>query len=286
LFYSTNALHVCTAEPCNNGTFPPGNQKGPALGFGGSIPGTTGKITTGKVTTKAAPVTTGKLTTGKITTGAASVTTGKITTSKVTTGAASVTTGKITTGRVSTTGSNVQPITTSKSTTSKSSTTKSTITSGKLTTGIQGVDPSTTSFTQMCYLPGTPNLNGRINSNPPTCGKSRSKGRCVDGQCCSQYGYCGPFADSNGKYYEDMNGVYQEVTQQYAFSMYCNNRSIADYRKVPCDTLTSFSNQHGDKLTSFATSMNINFSEFFLVLFCTCVTLYLLLWWKFLFLCT
>jgi len=266
LFYSTNALHVCTAEPCNNGTFPPGNQKGAALGFGGSTPGTTGKITTGKVTTKAPSVTTGKVTTGRITTGAASVTTGKVTTGKV-----SVTTGKITTGKVSTTKSNVQSVTTLKSTTAK-------ITSGKLTTGIQGVDTVTTSSTEMCYKTGTPNLNGKINANPPTCGKTRGKGRCVEGQCCSQYGYCGPFADSNGRYFEDMNGVYQEVTQQFAFSLYCNNHSIADYRKVPCNTLTSFSNDaltgnHGDKLASFASSMKIKFSEFILVLFFTCLVL-------------
>jgi len=33
LFYSTNALHVCVVEPCLTGTFPAGNQVGPAAGF-------------------------------------------------------------------------------------------------------------------------------------------------------------------------------------------------------------------------------------------------------------
>lgn len=183
LFYSTNALHVCTVEPCNNGTFAPGPQKGGALGFGGPTPVTTGiiKATTGK------PI---PFTTGAVTTKAKAITTK----------------AKITTGAVKTT-----------TTTS--------------TTGVKGTTTTTSSTgssTGMCYLPGTPNINGPINSNPPTC---TGTARCADGQCCSKYGFCGPILSNDGNYYE--NG--QIITADYAFYLYCNS-SKADYRKVPCSS--------------------------------------------------
>jgi len=113
LFYSTNALHVCTAEPCNNGTFPPGNQKGAALGYGGPIPSTTGKppaVTTGKPPTPPpASVTTGvrASTTGTkaSTTGTKASTTGprssSSSSSSSTTAAAHMTTGRTSTDSTS-----------------------------------------------------------------------------------------------------------------------------------------------------------------------------------------
>jgi len=220
LFYSTNALHVCTAEPCNNGTFPPGNQKGAALGYGGPIPSTTGKITTGKVTTGKPPITTGKVTTGKVTTGKSPITTGKVTTSQVTTAKSSITTGKATTAKV-TTAAAASVTTASRITTASQPITSS---APSITTG--------SASTQMCYLPGTPNLNGKINSNPPTCGVNAKRARCADGQCCSKYGYCGPIKEADGKYYEDG----KVITEEYAFYLYCNS-TTADYRKVPCSTI-------------------------------------------------
>jgi len=74
LFYSTNALHVCTVEPCLNGTFPPGDQRGAALGLGGQVPVTTGRPQS-QPTPPPAPITTGRISTGRITTGR--ITTGR-----------------------------------------------------------------------------------------------------------------------------------------------------------------------------------------------------------------
>lgn len=244
LFYSTNALHVCTVEPCNNGTFPPGNQKGAALGYGGPIPSTTGKITTGattgKVTTAKPPITTGKVTTGK-----PPVTTGKVTTGKppITTGKPSITTGKplITTGKPSVT-TGIAAITTGTQVTTASQTV--TTSASIITTG--------SSSTEMCYLPGTPNLNGKINSNPPTCGVNARKARCADGQCCSKYGYCGPIKETDGKYYEDG----KVITEAYAFYLYCNT-TTADYRKVPCATIQTIQDSNIElQDASFASTLN------------------------------
>jgi len=152
-------------------------------------------------TTKA-PVTTSKLTTKAI----QQATTGR--TQSVTTSKAAVTTKAI------------QQVTTGRSQQSSSSSSTSTSTSGS-------------NNGQMCYLPGTPNLNGKINGQS-TCGKNAPRARCPDGQCCSQWGYCGPFRDSNGNYYE--GGTI--VSQALAMSLYCNKTS-GDYRKVPCNSIIS-----------------------------------------------
>jgi len=204
---------------------------GPALYVSGSGSGSTpnppAAVTTGKVTT-------GKVTTGKVTTGKASVTTGAsraVTTGKITTGAPKITTGKqtvsVTTGAAQkiTTGA-AQKITTGaaqKITTGKQTVSVTTGVAQKITTGTSS---------DMCYLPGTPNINGKINSSPPTCGVNAKKARCADGQCCSKYGYCGPIKETDGKYYEDG----KQVTEAYAFYLYCN-ATTADYRKVPCSSV-------------------------------------------------
>jgi len=242
LFYSTNALHVCKIEPCTTGTFAAGNQKGPAAGFSNSPSPSPSPspVTTAKLTTKA-------LTTSKHTTGAHSLTTGV---HSVTTGVHSVTTSKraATTSKVS--------ITTSQHSTSSTSQHSTTTTSTSTSTST-----TTTGNDAMCYLPGTPNLNGRIHHDPPTCGKKSPRARCADGQCCSRYGYCGPFADENGNYYEEVNGHYTHVSATFALSLYCNKTS-GDYRKVPCSSIANgqYEVVNNDKQTGTASSLlNINF---------------------------
>jgi len=149
-----------------------------------------------------------------------------------------------TTGR-STTGKPATP-TTGRSTTGKpatpttgraAATTGRRSTTGKSTTGANSVMTTAMVNTQMCYVPGTPNLNGKINTNPPYCGDNSRKARCADGQCCSKYGYCGPRVDSQGRYYELIDDEYQYVTKEVAIALYCNDDSSADYRKVPCDSI-------------------------------------------------
>jgi len=196
---------------------------------------TTKSMTTGKVTTGRASVTTGRtaITTGKVTTGrtANAVTTGR-------TASAAITTGKVTTGKTAvTTGRTVSAVTTGKP--------------ASVTTGTS----------EMCYKRGTPNINGRINTSPPVCGRKDRRARCAEGLCCSQYGYCGPFKNDDGVYYEYMNGRYQYVTEDVAFGLYCNNQSYADYRKVPCNTLDQYQNyqnsgnNNDDKLISSSNSL-------------------------------
>jgi len=88
----------------------------------------------------------------------------------------------------------------------------------------------------MCYLPGTPNLNGKSNGNPGSCGKKAPRARCTDNQCCSQWGYCGPVARKDGTYYESVDGKMKVVTQDFAYQLYCN-KTQGDYRKVPCNSI-------------------------------------------------
>lgn len=82
-------------------------------------------------------------------------------------------------------------------------------TTGTETSGSNGGDTDS----MMCYLPTTPNINGKVNRNSGKCGIKDRSARCPEGQCCSQYGYCGSSSD------------------------YCNARSFADYRKVSCKSL-------------------------------------------------
>jgi len=248
LFYSTNALHVCVVEPCTTGTFPAGDQHGPAAGFSSAPPSS---VTTGKITTGQHAVTTSKITTGhQVTTGITSqhvVTTGvhAVTTAKppVTTGHQPITTGQhlvttgqhqVTTGQHSVTTASHPAITTGakQSITTASHNNQVTTASNNNNGGI-----TTSDSNALCYLPGTPYLDGPINSNPPTCGSnSNPHARCQEGLCCSQYGYCGPIADSKGRYFEEVHGRYTHVTAQYAFSLYCN-KTQGDYRKVPCNSI-------------------------------------------------
>jgi len=106
----------------------------------------------------------------------------------------------------------------------------------------------------MCYLPGTPNINGTILKNPPYCGKNAKKARCADGECCSKYGYCGPIADSSGNYYEEIDGVYQQVTYEVAIGLYCGRGNQGDYRKVPCSSL-----HNKDDNSTASAGVSINF---------------------------
>jgi len=157
--------------------------------------------------------------------------------------------------------------TSSRSSTSSSSTTTSSgkFTTGKGTTGLKGTtgkkastsssSTSTTGASGMCYLPGTPNVNGTVLSNPPYCGINAKKARCADGQCCSKYGYCGPIPDSNGNYFEDVNGVYQQVTYDVAIGLYCGRGNQGDYRKVPCNTL----NNNKDDTSAVGAGVSIKF---------------------------
>jgi len=210
---------------------PPLYVSGSASSSSSSSSSTTKSLTTKALTTSRASVTTGRAsaTTGR---SVSAATTAKSTTAKVTTGKSS-TTGKtaVTTGRT------VSAVTTGKS----------------LTTG--------SSNTEMCYKIGTPNINGRINSNPPICGRKDRRARCAEGLCCSQYGYCGPFKNEEGVYYEYINGNYQYVSEEVAFGLYCNNQSYADYRKVPCNTLNEYQNNqnsgnhNNDKLDSASSSL-------------------------------
>jgi len=159
----------------------------------------------------------------------------------ITTKVVSVTTSKpaSTTGQAQSVTTQATPAqgTTGKSasvTTGKQSTSSSSTTASQSTSGIVGV--TTGSGEQMCYKPGTPNINGNINQNPPTCGTRDSSARCGDEQCCSQTGYCGPILQGDGKYHEYVNGIVQVVSKEVAYSIYCNNTS-ADYRKVPCSSM-------------------------------------------------
>lgn len=135
--------------------------------------------------------------------------------------------------------SSTSTTTTTTTTTGKASSTSTTTGKSSSTSTTTG-QPSSTSTTTgkieaMCYKPGTPYLQGRINKNPPKCGKNERRSRCEVGQCCSKYGYCGPFQERDGRYYEYLDGKLQEVTAQVATSLYCNN-ATADYRLYPCSS--------------------------------------------------
>jgi len=98
--------------------------------------------------------------------------------------------------------------------------------------GVSGSD-------DLCYLPNTPNLDGTINRNPPTCGPDAPGSRCAVGQCCSATtGLCGPMTNSQGQYIVRVGGTLTVVSQAYATEFFCNGTN-ADYRQVACSSLDS-----------------------------------------------
>jgi cellulase len=89
----------------------------------------------------------------------------------------------------------------------------------------------------MCYLPSTPNINGKINKNSGKCGKNDKTARCYEGQCCSKFGFCG------------------------SSSQYCNADSSADYRKVKCSSVgLKFSNAAEEKIEIVEDDPNVEAS--------------------------
>jgi len=118
LFYSTDALHVCTVEPCDNGTFPLGEpQAGPAFGFSGSTSPITSAfvgfygdegVLSSSSSTSTSTSTSGSLTTKSLTTKA--LTSGALTTHSLTSG--SLTSGALTTRMITTQTPVIPPITT------------------------------------------------------------------------------------------------------------------------------------------------------------------------------
>lgn len=85
---------------------------------------------------------------------------------------------------------------------------------------------------QFCPNPNAPNIDGET-FFPPRCGSNAPGSRCADGQCCSQFGFCGPIEASPGVYIEEINGVSQQVTFEQALALYCNNNQ-GDWRLIPC----------------------------------------------------
>jgi len=164
-----------------------------------------------------------------------------------------VTTAKATstsTSRSSTSTSTSRSSTSTSSTSMHSSTSTSTSTSSSTSSSSTGSDA-------MCYLPGTPNLNGKTNGHPGSCGKKAPRARCADNQCCSQWGYCGPVPRKDGTYYESVDGKNKVVSEAFAYQLYCN-KTQADYRKVPCNSIQGGiqSNEElGDKQTGSSNSL-------------------------------
>jgi len=169
-YYSTNALHVCTQEPCLNATTP-GVQSGPPAGFGGTPPPPT--PTTGIYTPPPPTPTTGIF--------------------------------------ISTT-SNPPYV------------------GYAPTTGMQGEE--------WCYKPTANNLFGPIHNDqkPILCGPLAPDARCLENQCCSARGECGPNLDDDGYYRAVVGGRLQIISENYAFGIYCTNNT-GDWRKVPCSSL-------------------------------------------------
>jgi len=136
LFYSTNALHVCTAEPCLNGTFPAGNQVGAPLGFSsntGNTPVTTASTTAQSVVTTASTTAHAPVTTASTTAHAAAVTTASTTAHAAVVTTASTTGHAVAVTTASTT-AHASPVTTA-STTAHAAVTASTTAQAIVTTG-------------------------------------------------------------------------------------------------------------------------------------------------------
>jgi len=208
-FFQTNALHVCTVEPCENGTIPGGPWNGVPAVFLNSGSGNTPTT---------AAIAQGSGSGGTPTTGAAANT-------PYTTRSVPYTT------RVN------NPYTTSMVYTPQ-------VTTSPREPYIPPTGTTAQEGTQWCYKDNTPNIDGPVNT-PPTCGNLASNARCLDGQCCSSEGKCGPTPDADGYYYEEVDGSTQLVSQAYAYSVYCTNNQ-GDYRKQPC---SGFRNQWSMILT-------------------------------------
>jgi len=71
---------------------------------------------------------------------------------------------------------------------------------------------NTTTSNKQCYVAGTPYVEAKLGKGG-RCG-TKTKTRCPDGMCCSQYGYCGTSSD------------------------YCN-KNQGDYRKYACSSIGS-----------------------------------------------
>lgn len=136
-----------------------------------------------------------------------------------------------------------KPLTTGKtalipSSSSSSTSTSTSSPSSSLSTGSPGNTGTNTGIdsSALCYKPGTPNLGGKIRKNPPVCGARGKNNRCSEGQCCSKFGYCGPIKESDGLYYDYVNGKPKQVSLIEAYNLYCNN-TVGDYRKYTCASL-------------------------------------------------
>jgi len=139
-----------------------------------------------------------------------------------------------TTTTTTTTGKQTTGTTTGKQTTTTGVQSSTTTTGVKQTTTTSGSHSTSTGSSEtLCYQPGTPNLNGKMTG---TCGRKAPRARCPDGQCCSQWGYCGPIARGDGTYYEYVDGAEKYVSAEFATQLYCN-KTQGDYRKVPCNTI-------------------------------------------------
>jgi len=101
-----------------------------------------------------------------------------------------------------------------------------------LTTGTSATElptkalTTTDDVTKKCYEKGTAHDIPFLNST--RCG-TNVYGRCIDNQCCSKYGFCGPVKQMDGNYHEEG----QIISEENAFSLYCTNNQ-GDWRLIPC----------------------------------------------------
>ncbi|KAJ3360955.1 hypothetical protein GGF32_007888 [Allomyces javanicus] len=82
-----------------------------------------------------------------------------------------------------------------------------------------------------CSAQGLPMPNVDQDATDPTkgpypCGTRAPNATCALGQCCSPFGFCGPTADADGKYYE--LGI--ELSYKQAAEFYCNRHAQGDWR--------------------------------------------------------
>jgi len=164
LFYSTNALHVCTAEPCLNGTFPAGDQSGAPLGFGGTTPFTTGvqapATTHAKTSGVQTPVTTKAITSAAKT--SAAITSAAKTSVAITSAArtsAAKTSAAVTTGRA--------PVGTSTSSSTSSTTAAKPLTTHAqpITSGAASITSGAVSVTSGAKVVTTASISNTPSSN-------------------------------------------------------------------------------------------------------------------------
>jgi len=215
-FANTNTPHTCS-EPCS-GPFPSGQ---PERGTPNStfIVGAS-TLSSASATSASAGATSASATSASAT--SASATSASATSASATSASAtsaSATSASATSASATSTGLNYPS---SASATSASATSTGVYYPPMITTS-----PNDFAFIQgpqkgMCPNPDAPNLNGDI-LNPPHCGQSYPNSRCPDGQCCDQFGNCGPFPDPDGEYRGVINGVTQVITYEEALQIYCTN---------------------------------------------------------------